>query len=235
MVKKDEKQISLTKAFTNVFGKGNNYFGEWYLSIDRDLINFLENIKEDKKPLIIQIQSLYLYLESLEILKKESKKKISLNNFMSRDTWYCCVLLLLIGLIDQNTKTEYKKDNKTTKCLKDRFQLVMNYLSNNEKQYMLNHYRGHNKFKKFEEISADLYSTRNFFAHEIIVPTDSIPQDTGLALDKERDDLFHLNMPHGQIFLKIIVAFIKYKGYKGEINLLSDESFESITDMLRNT
>lgn len=226
------KKITQAQAFENIAGKEDKFFGEWHFNFTQSLVTFLNAIKNDA--LFQQIQTLFLYLESLEVLKKEGQKDVSLNNLMSKNIWYCSVLLLLIGLIDQNTKEE-TNEKGNTKTLGDRFAIVMNCLSANQKKNMLMHYRGENKFKKFEDITPHLYATRNFFAHEIITPEDSVPQDSFLAIDKNRMNLIHLNMPHGQIFLTILSAFIQYLGYANEIEIKSNKKFDNITDLLRVT
>lgn len=98
----------------------------------------------------------------MEILKKQAvDKNWSIANVLSKDTWYCSVLLLLIGLIDQHTKHEKNSDNKI-KSQKERFQIVMNSLLDDEKKHMLNHYHG-NRYKTLDDVTSHLYGTRNFF------------------------------------------------------------------------
>ena len=236
------EKITISKSFSNIFCQENKYFGEWFIEPDQSLLNFLENLKKENK-FFTQLQNLYLYLESLEILKKQAEPKdfsisklvnISLAELKSRDTWYCCVLLLLVSLIDQRTKKEFNEDGNL-KSMKKRFQIVMNCLPEDYKQDMLNHYRGQNKFKNFNEIISNLYATRNFFAHDLEVPLKSIPQDKMLAFDDEKVGLSHLNMSHGRIFLTITIALLNYLGYSKKIHIKSNKKFHNFTDMLRST
>jgi len=230
-----EQTISLRFAFDEVFGKEDKYFGEWFIKSDESLTAFLENLNS-KDIFFKQLRCLFLYLESLEILKKQAvDKNWSIANVLSKDTWYCSVLLLLVGLIDQHTKQEKNPDNKM-KSQKERFQIVMNSLLDDEKKHMLNHYHG-NRYKKIEDIASHLYGTRNFFAHEIILPDGAIPQDRFLGFsDKDKDKIVMFpNMPHGRIFLSIIIALIRYLGFSGEMEISSTKKFDSFSDMLRNT
>ncbi len=135
-----DQKLSLRSAFDEVFGKEDKYFGEWFLKSDESLTIFLENKLVAKEIFFKQLRYLYLYFESLEILKKQAAdKEWKIANVLSKDMWYCCVLLLLIGLIDQHTKNELDAKGKI-KSQKARFQTVMNKLSDAEKRHMLNHY-----------------------------------------------------------------------------------------------
>lgn len=231
----DNKKISLRKAFDEVFGKEDKYFGEWFIKSDESLAVFLENLSS-KDIFFKQLRYLFLYLESLEILKKQAvDKNWSIANVLSKDTWYCSVLLLLIGLIDQHTKHEKNSDNKI-KSQKERFQIVMNSLLDDEKNHMLTHYHG-SRYKKIDDVTSHLYGTRNFFAHEIILPDGTIPQDGFLGFsDKEKDKIVMFpNMPHGRIFLSIIIALVRYFGFSGKMEIASTKKFDSFSDMLRHS
>jgi len=228
-----DKKISLRKAFDEVFGKEDKYFGEWFIKSDKSLTDFLEDNLSAKEIFFKQLRYLYLYLESLEILKKQAVfKDWTIANVVSKDTWYCCVLLFLIGLIDQHTKSELRPDGKI-KNQKERFQIVMNSLSDEEKKHMLNHYGG-NKYKTFDEVTSHLYGTRNFFAHEIILPEGSIPQDGFLGFSDKNPGVMFPNMPHGRIFLSIVTALIRYFGFTEEIDIASNKEFKNWSDMLRH-
>lgn len=230
-----EQKISLRKAFDEVFGKEDKYFGEWFLKSDESLTAFLENLNS-KDIFFKQLRYLFLYLESLEILKKQAvDKNWSIANVLSKDTWYCSVLLLLIGLIDQHTNQEKNYDNKI-RSQKERFQIVMNSLLEDEKKHMLNHYHG-NRYKKLDDVTSHLYGTRNFFAHEIILPDGAIPQDGFLGFsDKEKDKIVMFpNMPHGRIFLSIIIALVRYLGFSGKMEISSTKKFDTFSDMLRHS
>lgn len=230
----DQKKISIREAFDETFGKEDRYFGEWFLKSDEALTIFLENEVSSKDILFKQLRYLYLYFESLEILKKQAvNKDWSIANVLSKDTWYCCVLLLLIGLIDQHTKNELRSDNKI-KSQKERFQIVMNSLSDTEQKHMISHYNG-NRYKTFDEVTSHLYGTRNFFAHEIIMPNGAIPQDGFLGFSDKDVGTMYPNMPHGRIFLSIVAALIKYLGFTGEIDIASNKEFKSVVDMLRQS
>lgn len=227
-----EQKIFLGTAFDAAFGKEDKYFGEWFIKSDKSLTDFLENLNF-KEIFFKQLRYLYLYLESLEILKKQAvNKDWTIANVVSKDTWYCCVLLLLIGLIDQHTKKELRSDGKK-KSQKERFQIVMNSLLDEEKRHMHSHYGGNVKYKTFDEVTAHLYGTRNFFAHEIILPADAIPQDGFLAFSDKNPGTMYLNMPHGRIFLTIVIALIRYFGFVGEIEISSNKEFKSWSDMFR--
>lgn len=229
-----KQKVSLRAAFDEVFGKEDKYFGEWFIKTDESLTDFLENNLNSKEIFFKQLRYLYLYLESLEILKKQAvNKDWAIANVVSKDTWYSCVLLLLIGLVDQHTKTELNPDGKT-KSQKKRFQIVMNSLTDEEKRGNFNYYRG-NTHKTFDEIIAHLYGTRNFFAHEIILPPETIPQDGLLVFGDKNHFVAHPNTPHGIIFLTIVVALIRYFGFSGEIEIASNKKFDSLSDMLRHT
>lgn len=236
MTNADTKQkISLRKAFDEIFGMEDKYFGEWFLKSYESLTDFLENSLSSKEIFFKQLRYLYLYLESLEILKKQAENKDwTIANVISKDTWYCCVLLLLIGLIDQHTKKELRSDGKI-KSQKERFQIVMNSLPDEGKRHMLNHYGGNVKYKTFGKVTSHLYGTRNFFAHEIILPSEAIPQDGFLAFSDKNLGVMYLNMPHGRIFLTIVIALVKYLGFTGEIDIASNKEFKSWSDMLRHS
>ena len=227
-----QQKISLRKAFDEVFGTEDKYFGEWFIKSDESLTDFFEKNISSKEIFFKQLRYLYLYLESLEILKKQAvNKDWSIANVVSKDTWYCCVLLLLIGLIDQHTKNELRSDGKI-KSQKERFQIVMNSLSDEDKRHMLNHYGG-NKYKTFDEVTSHLYGTRNFFAHEIILPEGAIPQDGFLGFSDKNPAVMFPNMPHGRIFLSVVMALVRYFGFAGKIDIESNKEFKSIVDMLR--
>jgi hypothetical protein len=229
-----EQKISLRTAFDEAFGKEDKYFGEWFIKSDESLTDFLENNINSKEIFFKQLRYLYLYLESLEILKKQAvNKDWTIANVVSKETWYCCVLLLLIGLIDQHTKKELRPDGKI-KSQKERFQIVMNSLTDEGKRHTLNHYGGNVKYKTFDEITAHLYGTRNFFAHEIILPSGAIPQDGFLAFSDKNSAVMYLNMPHGRIFLTIVIALIRYFGFVGKIEIASNKKFDGWSDMLRS-
>ena len=231
----DNKKISIRIAFDEVFGKEDKYFGEWFIKSDESLTTFLENLNS-KDIFFKQLRYLFLYFESLEILKKQAvSKEWSIANVLSKDTWYCSILLLLIGLIDQHKKKKKNADNKI-KRQKERFQIVMNSLLDDEKKHMLQHYSG-NKYEKFDEITSHLYGTRNFFAHEIILPEGAIPQDGFLGFsDKDKDKIVMFpNMPHGRIFLSIIIALVRYFGFSGKMEIASTKKFDSFSDMLRHS
>lgn len=227
-----DQKLSLRSAFDEVFGKEDKYFGEWFLKSDESLTIFLENKLVAKEIFFKQLRYLYLYFESLEILKKQAAdKEWKIANVLSKDMWYCCVLLLLIGLIDQHTKNELDAKGKI-KSQKARFQTVMNKLSDAEKRHMLNHYCG-NRYKDFEKLTSHLYGTRNFFAHELILPEGAIPQDGFLGFSDKNIGTMFPNMPHGRIFLSIVTALVKYLGFTGEIDIASNKEFKSIVDMFR--
>lgn len=229
-----EQKISLRTAFDEAFGKEDKYFGEWFIKSDESLTDFLENNIKSQEIFFKQLRYLYLYLETLEVLKKQAvNKDWAIANVISKDTWYCCVLLLLIGLIDQHTKKELRFCGGT-KRQKDRFQIVMNSLFDEEKRHMLNHYGG-SKYKTFNEVTSHLYETRNFFAHEIILPSGAIPQDGFLGFSDKNPGIMFPNMPHGRIFLSIVIALIRYFGFTGEITIASNKKFDSLSDMLRHS
>lgn len=228
------EKASLRKAFDEAFGKEDKYFGEWFIKSDGALTHFLENNLNSKEIFFKQLRYLYLYLESLEILKKQAvSKDWTIANVISKDIWYCCVLLLLVGLIDQHTQKELRPNGKK-KNQKKRFQIVMNSLLDGEKRHMLNHYGGNIKYKTFDKVTAHLYGTRNFFAHEIILPSGAIPQDGFLAFSDKNPGTMYPNMPHGRIFLTIVIALIRYFGFTGEIEIASNKEFKSVVDMLRH-
>jgi len=229
------KKMSLSESFKNIFGEEDKYFGEWFIEFDEPLEKFLNNLKlESEINFQKQIQYLYLYLESLEILKKPPKnQKFPLSNVISIEVWYCSVLLLFIGLIDQHTKKRELKANGTPKKMKQRFQAVMNSLTDERKNDMLMHYGGKNKYKKFCDITFHLYDTRNFFAHEVIIPRNTIPQDGFFSFDYEQNQVWYINMPYGRIFLTVVIALIRYHGYPEEIQIKSNKKFNNFADMLR--
>ncbi len=230
-----EQKISLREAFDEAFGKENKYFGEWFIKSDKTLTDFLENNLNSKEIFFKQLRYLYLYLESLEILKKQATfKDWTIANVISKDTWYCCVLLLLIGLINQHTKDELN-DDKSIKKQKICFQIVMNSLTEQEKQDMVKHYGGEKKYKNFDEITSHIYATRNFFAHEIVIPDGAVPQDGLLVFSVENIVVMHPNMPHGRIFLTIVLALIRYLGFVGAVEIASNKKFDSWSDMFRQT
>jgi hypothetical protein len=43
------------------------------------------------------------------------------------------------------------------------------------------------------------------------------------------------NMPHGQIFLYIIIAWVRYLGFNGKLEISSNKKFDNISDFLRKT
>lgn len=232
------KKISLQKVFNDVFGTEDKYFGEWLIRSDESLTIFLENLGS-KDIFLKQLRYLFLYLESLEILKKQAvNKDESIANVFSKDIWYCSVLLLLIGLIDQHTQKMLPLNKKgiTTKAQGERFKIVMNNLIEDDQKYMLQHYSG-GKYEKFDEVTTHLYDTRNFFAHEIILPDGAIPQDGFLGFnDKHTNEIvIFSNMPHGIIFLSIVVALIRYLGFTGKMEISSNKKFDSFSDMLRHS
>ena len=229
---KEERNIR--GAFDDVFGTEDKYFGEWFISADESLTDFLENNLSSKEIFFKQMRYLYLYFESLEILKTQAEEDgFGVPKLMSRDAWYCTVLLMLVGLIDQHTKQELDTEGKQ-KRLKNRFQSVLNSLDENEKKDFLMHYHG-NKFKKFDDLTSHLYGTRTFFAHDLIMPRDAVPQDGYLGVSTKKVGTLFINMPHGRIFLKIVIALLRYLGFKGELKISSNKEFKSFSDMMRKT
>ena len=223
--------MSLRLAFDEVFGVEDKYFGEWFIKSDESLSDFLEKNINPKEIFFKQLRYLYLYLESLEILKKQaSSTNAGVASAISKEVWYCCILLLLIGLTDQHTKNELCPDGKI-KSQKNRFQIVMNSLSEEEKNHMRKYYGG-GKYKTFDEVTSHLYGTRNFFAHEIIMPNESIPQDGHFEFSNKNGAVFP-NLPHGKIFLSIATAVIRYFGFTGKIEIASNKEFKNLSDMLR--
>jgi hypothetical protein len=231
---KAKEVVDLQNAFQQLFGKPE-YFGEWYLKVDASLYLFLLEYENKSKKLFIQLRYLYLYLESLQILKKQDiDKDFSVAKFMGRDTWYCCVLLLLVGLIDQHTSHE--KNAKGKKCsMKKRLELVFGKLLPREKDFLLMHYGGQKKYSSVKDIIKHMYATRNFFAHEIVLPSGALPQDTWLAHDTQNLGVSYVNLPHGQIFLIIIIAFLRYLGFEGAIEIKTNEKLNDLSDFLRHT
>lgn len=231
---KKGQKVALRKAFDEAFGTEDKYFGEWFIKSDESLTDFLENKILSEEIFFKQLRYLYLYLESFEVLKKQAvNKDWTIANAISKETWYCCVLLLLVGLIDQHTKQEVHLSGKK-KSQKERFQIVMNSLLDEEKRHMLSHYGGNVKYRTFDEVTSHLYGTRNFFAHEIILPSGAIPQDGFLAFSDKNPGTMYPNMPHGRIFLMIVVALVRYLGFLGEIEIASNKEFKSVADMLRH-
>jgi len=231
----NEQKISVKFAFDDIFGSEDKYFGEWFIKSDDSLETFL-NSHESKEVLIKQLRHLFLYFESLNVLKKQSEsEEFTIARVYSKETWYCCVLLLLIGLIDQHTKKELDIEGKVKKQL-SRFQITMNTLTDSEQNNFLIHYNG-GKFKKINDLTSHIYGTRTFFAHEIILPEGSIPQDSSLGFNSEDVDKIVMfpNMPHGQIFLYIIIAWVRYLGFKGKLEISSNKKFDNIADFLRKT
>ncbi|MDO8668489.1 MAG: hypothetical protein Q7K35_05385 [bacterium] len=228
-----DKKMSLREAFDEVFGKEDKYFGEWFIKADESLTDFFKNNPSSKEIFFRQLRYLYLYLESLEILKKQAiNKDGAIANVVSKETWYCCVLLLLIGLIDQHTKNELRPNGKI-KRQKDRFKAVMDSLTEEKKRDMLNHYGGDKKYNNFDDVISHIYATRNFFAHEIVLPDGAIPQDGLLAFNDKKLNTMYLNMPHGRIFLIIVIALIRYFGFVGKIEVASNKKFVSWSNMFR--
>jgi len=229
-----QKNLSIKLAFDDVFGKEDKYYGEWYLKYDPSLITFLEGL-EVKERLFSQLRHLYLYLESLEVLKVQAEsKEFSPGKVFSKETWYCCVLLLHVALVDQHTNTKELKVNGLPKPMNDRFFIVMDSLSNSDKKNMINQYNG-GKHKTFKKLVEHLYNTRNLFAHELYLTDNAIPQDGSLGFDYESPHRMFPNMSHGRLFLYIAKALILYLGFNGEISISSNKSMGSISDLLRKT
>jgi len=233
------KQLSIREVFDRAFASKDKYFGEWYVHADDSLSRCLEEYQKNSiTNLSRQLSYLYLYFESLELLKEQAKsKEWAISSAMSKELWYCNMLLLLIGLIDQHTKNELKIDGKT-KSQGERFALVMESLKKDEQRHLLQHFGGHSKHKTFKQLVMHIYSTRTFFAHEIMQPKNSIPQDGFLATGSEvqgKEYTFYINLPHGRLFLYVVIAFLRYIGYGGELEIKSDQKFDSFADLLRQT
>lgn len=231
------KKLSTKDSFDQVFATKNKYFGEWFLKSDETLYDFINGYQNESGiDLLKQIRYLYLYFESLEILKIQGdKKEFAIANLMSRELWYCNILLLLIGLIDQHTKDELNSDGKLPN-LGHRFKIVMQSLEVSEQNHMLQHYGGPKKYQVFKDLVMHIYSTRTFFAHEIIQPDNSISQDGYLAFGSGKNmNTMYPNMPHGRLFLYIVKAFLRYIGFEKEIDVKSEEKFDKLSDFIRKT
>jgi hypothetical protein len=229
----ETEKINIRKAFDEVFGVEDKYFGEWFVKANADLTAFLESLRA-KEIFFKQLRYLYLYLEALEILKTQSKSKdFSVAQLMSRDAWYCTVLLMLVGLIDQHTKHEVTKEGNL-KRLKDRFQIVLRALNSDEQRDFTLHYNG-SRFKNINDLSAHLYETRTFFAHDVVMPKGGVPQDRFLGVDSKNIGTMFINMPHGRIFLLLVISLLRYLGFNGQLDISSNKKFDSFADMLRDT
>lgn len=227
-------KIDIRKAFDEVFGTEDKYFGEWFLEAEDSLTHFLESGLKDKELFFKRLRYLYLYLESIEVLKDQAEAEdFKLARLFSRDIWYCSVLLLLVGLIDQYTKKELDNEGKL-KRLKDRFQIVLNCLDEDKKRDFLLHYNG-SRFKSFDDLTSHLYETRTFFAHDVVMPEGSVPQDAYFGIHQTKTGTLFINMPHGRIFLLIVIALTRYLGFKGKMEIISNKKFDSITDFFRKT
>lgn len=227
------QKYTTKSRFEEIYCKPDRYFGEWYLLMDNTLSEFILSLKDDIS-FHKQITSIHLYSESLNILKIQAEEtEFSLRKLFSREIWFCNMCVLYIGIIDQHTKSELKHDGKL-KTQQDRFLLVMNKLSQTEKNELLNNYHG-GKFDNFNSIVNDIYKARNFYSHEAHIPIGLIPQDGHLAFSMETPGFMKLNMPHGQIFLYVIIAILRYLGFQGVIKIKSDKEFTSIIHALRKT
>ncbi len=235
------------QKLSKIFGKENIYFGEWSLEHDSSLCIFLDTKFPSGKdePFNKQLTYLGFYLDSLEVLKYKEKRKeddkSNMNTFFGPKIWYTCILLLLIGFVDQYTKEE-KDDHlndgqivKKKRSLGERLKIVMNFLSQKEKQVFVNSYGG-GKCKDFDSVIGHIYNTRNTFAHEIILDEDKISPDSHIHVSMNNGSLeLKPNLPYGKILLSIMVALIRYWGYKGKIQVYTDNKFDSMKDLSRKT
>lgn len=232
----------MIKRFSNIFSKGNIYFGEWSISYDSSFKSFLDAGLSLKKQELLnkQLGYLSLYLDSLQVLKDkeevEGDYKTYADVLISRQIWYACVLLFFIGFVDQHTKQEIEIiDGKTKiKSQRTRLKLVIDFLSEKEKRYFVNSYNG-GMYKDFDSVINHIYNTRNTFVHEMILTEEKISQDSHIHINTKGDSLIAPNLPFGKILLSIVVALVRFLGFKGEIEVHTDNSFDSMSNLLKKT
>jgi len=224
-------------GFYNIFCKDKTkFFGGWYLECDEKEINdfFKKNEKEREN-----FMRLYLYLESAEILKKQSKQELwSVANIYSKQLWYHIVLLLLIGIagkISENERKINEKSKEVSLGINERFERVMNKLEEKEQHELFSTYFANKKkFSSFKEAVEHIYQSRTFFAHEFDKIDENTPSDSSLSFSTEKIKpyLIHPNLPHGKLFLYIIISILRYLGYTKLIKITTSKKFKEISDFL---
>jgi len=221
--------------FYNLFCKKNTkYFGGWYISCDKKQITNYFKVNPEKQKDVI---NLFFFLESLEILRKQArKKKLCVAQIFSKILWYHVVLLLLIGLIDQYTKKE-KVENKKGELkidkLGNRFLKVMAKLNKNEKKDIQSTYcTNKKKLDTFIKVAKDIYRSRTFFAHEVDKIYNNTPDDNSLSFseDKKLGYILHPNLPYGKLFIYIFIALLRYIGFNENTEAKTFRVYEKLSD-----
>lgn len=237
--KKDSPEDKGKINFYNIFCKENTkYFGGWYINCDEIQIN---SFFESRDGIERKFRNLFLYLEAAEVLKKQLKEEAwSISKLYAKQLWYHTVLLLLIGTIDQLTKHEMRKNERgedVVKGLADRFLIVMNNLKDDEKKEFTNFYFSNKKtFKSFDKVASDIYKSRNFFAHDPEKVYENTPDDTSLSFseNKEYGYLIHFNLSHGKLFFYILLALIRYLGFRGDAHLGCSQEYKTWGDFTKD-
>lgn len=231
----------MIKRFSNIFSKENIYFGEWSINYDSSFESFFKELSLEKQELLNkQLGYLNLYLDSLRVLKDkkevEGDVKSQVDVLISRQIWYACALLFFIGFIDQHTKQETETiDGKTKiKSQRNRLKIVMDFLSEKEKNDFIRSYNG-GRHENFDSVINHIYNTRNTFAHEMILTEEKISQDSHIHINTKGNSLIAPNLPFGKILLSVVIALVRYLGFKKKIEVHTNNDFDIVDDLFKKT
>jgi len=235
------KKLFKYESFNQIFGIQNIYFDSHYIHTkEKEGVEFFN----EQDSLITQFRHLHMFLETLKSVKVLRDKGIIKNNLClgvlkAGEVWYATVLLLIFGIIDQQTKSLKVQAESCDKCGRNKktrmqniFLEVMNSLDDKDKTYLVNHYKSERRKSNFTEVVDDIYATRNFYAHQI--ESLDIPQAKGLAFEyKEEEGVFiSFNAPHDEIVLYVVKALLRYMRYEGELEVYLSKEVKSFTDLL---
>lgn len=208
------------------------YFGGWYIEVNKAE---LDALLQKKITLQLQLRHLILYLGSAEILKTQVKdKEHSFAQLYSKQLWFHTVLLLLFGLIDQNTQDLRDKNTGKVLSICKRFLTVMQGLDTNMKNDIERLYFNKKGLGSYEEKVWHICESRNFFAHEFDKAYENTPEDASMTFSPHEKHGYVIspNLPHGRLFIYLLIGLFRHLGFTGSLKVESARKYEKLIDFL---
>lgn len=235
------KEFNITQ---HLFGKDNQYFGSFYVDFDNDsLRSFLKENDLFRR----QLTYFFFYLETIVCVKNiphdlsgisDEMKAGSYAGLHAHKLWYSVVISILMSIFQHSQTCASVVVEKCETCgrgqaIRSKFKTGMNLLNDDEKRYLKLHYKSGTFNKKdFEKIVEDIYSDRNYFAHEIDYL--ETPESTGLTFElvKGKGVMITFNIKPEEIILYIIKGLLRYNGYTEKIEVMNSKEADNLPDFL---